>query len=386
MYRSFKYPLHPTKEQSLILENWLKHCCWLYNGALEERISFYKKYKKGVSRFDQQKSLAILRSEDKEWEEIPSNVLRSALHKIDLSYKAFFRRFKNNETPGYPRFKAQNKYNTFSLMDKVKVIDKIKNISSALIKIPKMGLVKFNQYRPIKGDILDILIKRSNGGWFVIFRCDAGILPNKNVNINNSTGLDLGLSSFVTFSDGSKIDNPRFFKKSQDILSQRNRKLINKRSGSKSKVKIKKLIQKINTHIKNQRLDFVRKTAKLLFNKYDIICFENLKINEMVKTGYLAKSIYDVGWSKFTQALECKAEEAGKLLIGVDPKGTSQKCSGCEKIVLKDLAVRIHDCPYCGLIMDRDQNAALNIKTLGLSVVSDLLFDKNNKSAEINYF
>jgi putative transposase len=126
-------------------------------------------------------------------------------------------------------------------------------------------------------------------------------------------------------------------------------------------------VVKIHSKIANQRKDFAHKQSRKLIDKYDAICFENLTITSMVKNSKLAKSILDASWGMFFHMLQYKAEEAGKLVINIDPKGTSQECSGCHKKVVKDLSMRWHKCPFCGLILHRDFNSALNILARGIS-------------------
>jgi len=379
MIRSYRYPLHPTKNQEATLTSWLLACGSLYNGALEEKKSSWAKLKKGVSCYEQYRSLTIIRSQDPEFGAIPATILRSALKRLERSFDGFFRRVKSGEAPGYPRFRSQKRYDSFSLMGcfySGVIVDKARG-SSAQVKIPKLGLVKFNQYRPHKGEVKDILVKREADRWFVIFQCDLGAAPKVAADLTKSVGIDLGLTHFATLDSGETIENPRFFKAGQDLLARRQRALGRKRRGSASMRRAKILVQRAHAHIKNQRLDHARKLAKSLFDRFDVVCYEDLSIQDMIsgppRDGKpklnLAKSISDASWSITIHCLKCKAEEAGKIAVGVDPRGTTQRCSGCGEIVRKDLSMRIHDCPACGLIMDRDQNAGCNIKALGLSAV-----------------
>ena len=380
MIRSYRYPLHPTKAQEAILLHWLRMCCSLYNGALEERKSSWVKLKKGVSYLNQQRSLTIIRAQDPDFEAIPAAILRAPLKRLDRAYKAFFRRVKSGETPGFPRFKSSKRYDSFSLMGQFSEATPKAKGRSAQVRIPKLGLVKFNQYRPLKGKVRDILVKREADRWFVIFQCDLGAAPEVVVDPTKSVGIDLGLTHFGTLDDGTTISNPRFFKAGQDLLARRQCALQRKRKGSRSRQRAKTLVQRAHAHVKNQRLDHARKLAKSLFETNDIVCYEDLSIQEMIsgpsRDGKyklnLAKSIVDASWSITIHCLKCKAEEAGKLAVGVDPRGTTQRCSGCGTVVPKGLRDRVHDCPVCGLIMDRDQNAGCNIKALGLSAVSGL--------------
>lgn len=334
------------------MTSWLSQCCYLYNTALEQRIIAYKQSGKFVSRYDQQIQLTELR-EDEYWSEVPVLVQRSALRRLELAYQAFFRRIKRGDTPGFPRFKSRNRYESFSVG--------LVKIKKDRVHIPKLGHVKMNLYRPLQGDILDVKIGRSSTGkWSVSFNVDLGEAPPK-VEIGTQIGIDVGLTSFATLSDSTKIDNPRYLRKSANKLAKRQQALSKKTKGSTSHNNARILVAKINEHIHNQRLDFARNLAKGLVSEYDLIAVEKLNIKGMVKNSRLSKSISDASWSMFIQCLSYKAEEAGKTVIRVNPAGTSQDCSSCGFKVKKDLSVRIHSCPDCGLIIDRDHNAAINI-------------------------
>lgn len=232
--------------------------------------------------------------------------------------------------------------------------------------VPKLGLVRFNLYRPIEGSIKDATIRHKNGRWFVCFACDLGPAPDK-APVARATGVDLGLTSFAVLADGTEVENPRFFRKGEALLATRQRKLQLKKRGSKSRERAKRLVGKAHEHVKNQRLDFSRKLAVDLFSRYDLVAFEDLQIRNMIRSS-LGKSIFDAAWGVFLNALVCKAESAGKWAVPVDPRGTSQRCSDCGAVVKKELSERQHRCG-CGLTLGRDHNAALNILAAGRAVV-----------------
>jgi len=366
VYRTFKYPLKPTKTQEVELDNVLCHCQQLYNAALEQRISAYKKQNKTLTKYYQHKELTELRQTDLGYEKISSLILRSSLHRIDEAYKAFFRRIKLNEKPGFPRFKSKDRFKSFSFPLK-------SNVGHNTIHIPNIGKVKFHKYRELTGTPKQAFVKKNISGWHIFILCDLGKSLTKHP-ISNSVGLDLGLSHFVTLSDATTIDNPRYYKKSEAVLAKRQQVFEKKIKGSNSRKRQKILVAKAHEKIKNQRLDFCRKLACLLTAKYDLICIEKLDILGMIENHSnninLDKSIYDVGWATFIQCLKNKAENAGKTIIEVDPKNTTQMCSGCGQLptTKKTLRERRHCCEFCKLELDRDHNAAINIKALGLSV------------------
>ncbi len=361
MIRTFRYPLHPNKSQETTLREYLGFCCLLYNSALQERRDAYKKFKKNISWYDQKKSLTEIRK-DPDYAKTPAWTGQQVLAKLDNAFKAFFRRVKAGDTPGYPRFKSSKRYDSFDFFPITSLTRKEKN----RIFITSLGLVKANIYRPLQGIPKKATVKLdSTGKWWVSISCDIGESPPKS-EVKTSTGIDLGLTHFATLADGSQIPNPRFFRLTEELLAARQRSLQTKKRGSNNRNRARVLIAKTHKKIQNQRLDFFRKLAVILFNQYDAVAYEDLK---GMTSGYLAKSVYDASWRTFTGILACKAESAGKHAIPVNPRNTSQRCSGCQGMpsVKKDLSVRTHSCPVCGLILDRDHNAAINILELGLS-------------------
>jgi putative transposase len=360
--RTFRYPLRPNKAQEAVLDVYLWRCQQLYNAALEQRRDAYQKQGKTLSWVDQFKDLTELRQGDADFGAVPAKILRSALKRLDLAYQAFFRRLKTGEKPGFPRFRGRDRFKSFSLMF-------APSINGSKILVPKLGHVRFHEYRPIKGKPLDASIRKdSTGKWWVGIQCDLGEPPAKLKPVSH-VGVDVGLTSFATLSTGEHIDNPRYFRALESLLAKRQRSLSLKKRGSKSRGHAKKLVARAHEHIKNQRLDFVRKLAVSLFSRFDLVSYEDLNIRGMVH-GNLSKSIYDAAWGLLGHALACKAEEAGKWAVTVDPRGTSQRCSRCGALPLlrKTLADRVHFCS-CGPPMDRDENAACNIDALGLSAV-----------------
>lgn len=345
------------------MQHTLALCRRLYNAALQERIAAWQKQRVTITRYDQQRSLTQIRQFDDEYAELSVHAARFALRRVDLAYQAFFHRCKSGQKPGFPRFKAADRYHSFGL-DPQNI-----SVKDGRVHVPKTGWVKLNLYRSLRGRALSAIVKYQCGRWYVVFQQYLGDALCKTA-ITTTTGIDLGLTTFATLANGEQVTNPRFFKKAEERFVGRQRRLATKRRGSRGRAAAKLLVQKAHQHVRNQRLDFCRKTAKQLFSQYDLIALEDLNIKGMVEDGSFSKSIHDAGWAVFQHALACKAEEAGKHLVLVDPRGTSQRCSGCSAVVPKTLYERRHVCPRCGLNLDRDHNAALNIKALGLSVVA----------------
>ena len=239
--------------------------------------------------------------------------------------------------------------------------------------MPKLGAVKLKLYRPLCGKVLEVTIRReADGKWYACFVCDLGdALAKVAVRPARMAGIDVGLSTFATVTDGVGVElvpNPRYFRHGEERLAGRQGRLATKRRGSRSRRRARGLVAKAHRHIRNQRLDHARKLAVRLYERYDFIAHEDLAISRMVH-GSLAKSIHDAAWGVFLRALACKAEEAGKWCVPVDPRRTSQICSACGALVPKELSERVHRCA-CGVELDRDVNAALNVLALGRSAAA----------------
>lgn len=360
--KTYKYRLYPTKQQKQLLAETLESCRVLYNCALEQRKVAYRQFGVSVRRLDQQAELLEIKEYFPKYKGIHSQVLQEVILRVDKSFQNFFRRLKNNETPGYPRFKGKGWYDSFTYPQSgFSLSDNSKGYQRA--KLSKIGNVKVKLHRCIKGTIKTCTIKREVDQWYVCFACvvEPEVLPET----HKSVGIDVGLEKFAALSDGMMVNNPRYLRKSEAKLKHEQRKLSRKQKGSNSRKKQKHKLAKIHRKIKNQRNDFLHKESCKLVKTYDTIVFEDLKVKNMVKNHRLAKSISDASWSRFIAYTTYKAVSAGKQVMLVNPRNTSQICSGCGVIVKKSLSERTHKCPFCGLVLDRDVNAAINILRLG---------------------
>ena len=377
MLITYQYRIYPTTKQRKTLETILEGCQTLYNQALAMRKQAYEKFRSENSRYAghgeslsykiQANHLTPLRQESCFWSSIHIDVLQDTLRRLDKAYQAFFRRVKTGQAPGFPRFKGKGRYRsmTFSHLSK----QLIRNIRKrmARIVVPKIGHIAIRYHRPLpNGTIKNLTIQRKASGWHANIAVKVADVPE--VKVQTTTGVDVGLESFLTTSDGDKVHNPRHFRESEKQLSKAQRVLSRRDKGSGHYQQQRAIVAKIHEHIANQRRDFHYKTAHRLFSQCEEVAVEDLKIRNMVQHRHLAKSISDAGWGNFQLILQSKAANAGKQLTKVDPKYTSQKCSGCDKIVKKSLSVRIHDCPDCGLELDRDHNAAINIKKAAVAL------------------
>ena len=369
MIKSYKYRIYPNKEQENKLNNTLTTCRYLYNNALAERINKYKEDKISISYIDQQNYLSKNKNEYQK--NVQSQVLQNSLKRLDKSFKNFFRRVKNGDNKvGFPRFKSQNRYNSFCYPQSGYKILKDKN----KIYLSKIGEVKIKYSREVVGTIKTCSVIKDSDQWYVSLTADNFIVPEKTKN-TQEVGIDVGIKMFATMSDGTTIDNPRHTKKSENKLSKEQRRLSRKKKGSNNRSKQRLIVARTHRIIRNQRNDFLHKVSTKLVKKYGKLVFEDLNIQGMVKNHKLAKHIADCSWDKLIQYCQYKAVEAGVEVVLVNPRNTTQKCSACGEIVKKDLSVRTHCCKHCGLVMDRDLNAAINIKntvgTTGIHACGD---------------
>jgi putative transposase len=352
MTKSYKYRIYPNRVQIDILHKQFNLCRWLHNVALEHRITAYKSIGKNISYLEQANELPAIKEQFHEFANIHSQVLQDVLKRLDLSFQHFFRRIKNGETPGFPRFKGKDRFNSICYPQSgFKIVGNKVGLS-------KIGSIKIKLHRKIEGTIKTCSIKKSGNQWYIIFTTERNIVVPKKV-VSSMVGIDLGLETFAVLSDGSKIENPRFLRNSEEKLKEIQSK-YSKYKGNATKKKLSALYRKIA----NQRNDFLHKQSRIVVNKYGLIVYEDLNIKQMTQ-GRFAKSIHDAGWGKFIDMIKYKAESAGVYAIAVNPRNTSQICSGCGTIVKKEINQRSHDCPVCGLSLHRDLNASLNILRLG---------------------
>jgi len=291
---------------------------------------------------------------------------QDVLRRAEKTFKAFFRRIKTGEKTGYPRFKSRDRFDSYSFPawgDGCHLTD------AGRVKVQGVGVVKLKLHRPIAGEIKTLTLKREAGRWYACFSVVVDVPAQEQP--PGAIGIDVGLYSFAALSNGELVANPRNLKAGLGKLRRCQRKVARRKRGSTSRRKAVRLLQKAHTHIRNQRADFQHKLSRRLADSYGLIAVEDLNIKGLSR-GMLARSVNDAGWGMFLAKLAYKVEYTGGRLVKVNPNGTSQVCSrcGCLPDVPKTLADRIHSCPSCGLMVDRDVNAARNIlnRALGLSV------------------
>lgn len=363
MKRAFKYRLYPNRTQAEALDAMLETHRRLYNSALEERRDIYEQEKRAVSYGEQSGKLKEARKSNPYLAATNFSSTQATLRRLDRAFKAFFRRVKAGETPGYPRFKGRDR---FRLVEFPSYGDGCKLKENGRLYLQHIGHIKVKLHRPVEGTIKTVSVKKSCGKWYVIFVSDIGDAPEKRE--GPAVGIDLGLKSFYATSDGEFVTTPRYYRKAQKKLRRAQRALSRKKKGSNRRRKARRCVAKLHEKVANQRRDFHHKEARKLVDAYGLIAVEALNVKGIARTRF-AKSAYDAGWAQFVSILQSKAEEAGVAVIAVDPKNTTQSCSRCGALseVKKTLSDRIHTCESCGYTADRDVNAAQNILALGRS-------------------
>jgi putative transposase len=357
---SYKFRIsQPSKTVQERLEQTLHLCKDLYNAALQERKEAYQLNRISINRFDQDKQLPEIKKTNPEYKDIHSQVLQDVLKHLDKSFQGFFSRIKANKKAGFPRFKSQSRYDSFCYAQSGF------NLSGNKLTLSKIGTVKIKLSRQIIGKVKTCQIKREIDKWFVVFTVETKTEPLPKT--GESVGMDAGISALLTLSDGTQIDNFKYYETTQKKLRVAQRSVSRKKKGSNRRRKAVLKLRKIHQKIKNQRNDFQHKVSTYLVKTYDLIAIEKLSILGLSR-GILAKQMNDIAIGNFFQKLEYKAANADKELIKVQPHFTSQDCSSCGNRVKKDLSVRVHHCLQCGLKICRDWNAAKNILRLGQSL------------------
>ena len=367
--KSYKYRIYPTKSQVKTLEKWLDLSRELYNSALEERRESWKE-KISTSYNKQAKDLPELKKTRPEYKEVHSQVLQQNLIRLDRAFQSFFKRVKNGEKPGYPRFKSADRFNSLVYPQ----APGFKLVSRKKLHLSGIGEIKIKLHRDVLGEPKTCSIKRTpSGHWYASFSCDQ--VPVEDwPEATGEVGIDPGLESFATLSNGeneTKIENPRWFRKSEERLAKAQRELQPKKCGSKRRSKARQRVAKIHEKIANQRDDFQHKLARKIVSENKLIAIEDTDVKEMLETSPTSrnKSIQDAAWNGFSMKLSCKASNAGRIFVLVPAPGTSSTCSQCGFHKKKELSERTHQCGNCGLVLDRDVNAARNILRLGRSLL-----------------
>jgi len=347
---NYKYALRPTKQQDSAMWRTLECCRKLYNEALDLWTECYQ-----TTRIGANKNLLDNYFKDTYKNEVHSQVRQNVNARLQRSFENFF-----EKRARYPKMKKRYRYTSFTYPQSGFVL-----INDKRLKLSGIGDVKIILHRPIPGKIKTCTIKRTRTGkWFAVFTIEltpSEFYETPTSQNNNAVGLDIGIATFASLSDGTQIANPRFLLKTQTRLKREQRRLSRKKKGSRNYRKQCRKLAQLHETVRNKRLDFHFQTAHWLVNNYGLVAVERMTPMFMLKNRKLAKHAADLAFGQFFRLLEYEAVKHGTLAGQVDPRNTSQLCSKCGQIVLKDLFVRVHRCPYCGFVCDRDINAAINI-------------------------
>jgi putative transposase len=379
--KTFKYKLMPTPEQERALEQVLWRCRELYNAGLQERKAAWEKCRVSVNFAMQSAQLPGIKEVRPEYRDSNAQVLQDVLHRLDKTFQAFFRRVKNGEQPGYPRFQGRDRYASFTYPQVGEHGGAV--LDGGILSLSKIGRIPIRLHRPLQGTPKTVTISKEADGWYACFSC-AEVPTEPLLLTGKETGIDVGLKVFLVTAGGEYVENPRHHRKAKKKLKKAQRCVSRRTRGSKRWWKAVGHCAKKYQKVTRQRSDFHHKTALSLLREYDVIYLEDLQVRNLSRRpmarpdgngGYehngagrkagLNTSIHDAGWYAFRRILACKAAWAGRRVEAIPPAFTTQDCSGCGERIWKSLSARTHVCTTCGLMLDRDENAALNILTSG---------------------
>lgn len=363
--KAFKYRLRPTPAQERQLVQVLDVCRHWYNMCIEDRKVAWEFEKRSVSKVEQEKTGIRYRAAFPKAQAVFSQTMQVVCDDVDKAYRAFFRRVKAGETPGYPRFKGYYHFDSFGFKQYGAGI----KIDGRRLKLFGIGRVRVFWHHPIEGKIKTARIRRTAGNWYVCFSCEVPD-PLPLGPTGQQVGIDLNVENLLTDSTGQRRESPKFYRRTQRKLAIAQRSMQRKQKGSKNRRKALLRVQRLHEHIRNQRQDCLNKVAHHYAQHYDLIALEDLRIPNMVRNRHLSKSILDQGWAYLRNRIVVKAANAGRQLVLVDPAYTSKTCSCCGHL-FQDLSLsdRWVICPQCGLSLARDHNASINILKRALEPV-----------------
>ena len=361
--RAYKYRFYPTDEQKKILAQTFGCCRFVYNWGLSTRKTAYFQHGKSLYYNDLAAMLPALKEQYPWLRDTSSVPLQQALRHLDRAFVNFF-----EGRAAYPTFKKKRHEQSATFVSNAFMWDR-----QALTLAKMYAPLEIVWHRPLPQGCKPssvTIIKDSANRYFVSILVADDIKPLPMV--NQMVGLDLGIKSMVALSTGESVGNPRYFAKDEKRLAKAQRRLAKKKKGSKNRNKARLKVAKIHACIADQRRDYQHKLSTRIAHENQVICVESLAVKNMVKNHSLAKAISDVGWGEFVRQLEYKSQWYGRTLIKIDRFYPSSKtCHAC-KHVLDSLLLDIREwvCPACGVVHDRDTNAALNILAEGLSAAA----------------
>ncbi|HEX7164996.1 MAG TPA: transposase [Trebonia sp.] len=389
MRRAYKFRLRPTRKQEAALIACLEDTRQLYNAALEERREAWRIGRHQVTFYSQDAQLKEIRADDPgRYGRWAFTCERAAIRRLDRAFRDFFDRVKAGQKPGYPRFKGRGWWDSVEWEEGNGARwDSVPDPKVTRVHFKGIGHVRVHQHRPVKGRVKTITAKREDGRWYVVLSCED--VPAEPLEpVGSAVGIDLGIASFLTTSRADRVPNPRHFAVASGRLAVAQRDLARKKRGSSRRKKAVARVARLHGKVRRQRLDHVHKAALALVRDYDMIIYEDLQVGNMTrrpnprpngsgghepngaaaKSG-LNKSIHDAGWGIFLRVLSAKAESAGRQVIAVDPRHTSQRCAECGHVAAGNRVTQAQfRCLACGHQAHADVNAARNILRAGLAL------------------
>jgi putative transposase len=359
--RAFKYRIWTNANQKRELEAMLETHRRLYNACLDERKSRYEADKMTVKYAEQSSRFKTERATNPYYARLNFSSAQATMRRLDKAFVAFFRRVKSGEKPGYPRFRGCDRYDSIEFPAYGDGI----RLTTDRLRVQNVGILRVKLHRDVMGKIKTVTLKREAGKWYVVLSCDLDdveIKPSENPPV----GIDVGLKSFLSKSDGTKPEpNPHYLKTALPELRRKARSVARKQKGGKNRRKSVRKLAKVHVRVKNLRREHHHQVALKLVRRYGLVVVESLNIRGMLKNDKLARSISDVAWGGFLLTLRSKAESAGVGFVEVNARGTSQECPVCGQVVRKNLSQRWHSCE-CGCSLDRDEASARVILARGL--------------------
>ena len=355
-----KYRIYPNSGTETKLLEALETCRWLYNRLLEDSTKA-REVGKPLNKYDMQSSIPRLKKENPALDNVYSKVLQMVNYTLWGNIRGLSQLRNNGRRIGHIRFKGTGWYKTLNYNQSGFAFH------DDILHLSKIGDVRIKMHRPIDGKVKRVVVKRECTRWYAVVQMDSEMhgLPKNDC----AVGIDVGLKSFVVDSDGNTFDHPHYLGKTHDRIKVAQLNMSRKNKGSNNRKKARAKLSKLFDKVNNQRNDFLHKVSRYYVNTYGTICVEDLDVKGLKEKGYnkgMHRNIHDAAWARFVMMIDYKAESAGRRLIKVEARGTTQRCSRCGTGVPKGLKDRVHDCPCCGLEVDRDYNSAMNILFTGL--------------------